>query len=162
MSAADDLRGLGLTLVDGIKGAMAAAYVETGIRGQGGQSVGRAGPASVKRRFGKAAAAKRGWAPLSPEYDRRKRRKYPGKPMLVATGRLKRETTGQTRFKLTQGGFTVTWLSLPDYAIYHHTGTETLPKRSPVAPDADDADALRDVGERFAAQFIAGATAGRR
>jgi phage gpG-like protein len=73
------------------------------------------------------------WAPLSPKYRAWKEKHYPGKPILVRTGALRRELTGSPL-----GIEDVTTRSIRmgtnvPYARYHQTGTHRMPRRQPVS-----------------------------
>lgn len=66
------------------------------------------------------------YAPLSPRYARWKARRYPGRPILTASGRLQRETTG-AKTTLTK---TRLEIRIPTpYAIFHQRGTSKMPAR---------------------------------
>jgi hypothetical protein len=66
------------------------------------------------------------WAPLSPLYAQFKARVYPGKPILQATGAMRRAASSPTRLA------TATTLTLrieDDKIEYHETGTTRMPAR---------------------------------
>lgn len=72
------------------------------------------------------------WAPLSPGYAAWKERRYPGRPILVRTGQLRRD--------LTRRPFGVEAITSDEmrlgtslrYARYHQTGTPRMPRRRPI------------------------------
>lgn len=82
---------------------------------------------------GAESAFGRTWPPLSPRYRKWKQKHYPGQPILVRTGALRKSLTEtpmgvhevtRTTIRLGSG--------LP-YARYHQTGGPHLPKRPPIA-----------------------------
>lgn len=86
------------------------------------------------------------WQPLSSGYAKWKTKKYPGKPILSATERLKRSFTlaGQkggdqvyeeTPLSLTMG------TAVP-YAIFHQRGTKRMPARPILQPTQRDIDRI--------------------
>jgi len=92
----------------------------------------------VARQFATEGGLGRPWPPLSPAYAAWKARHYPGRPILVRTGRLKESLVGRTidtvdertRDSLTLG------TAVP-YAIYHQKGTKKMPPRPPIViPEA--------------------------
>jgi phage gpG-like protein len=85
------------------------------------------------------------WQPLSANYAKWKAKKYPGKPILVRTGRLFRS--------LTLGGFgtdiindeqprSLTLGTAVPYAKYHQRGTSRLAQRPVFAPTQRDIDRM--------------------
>lgn len=73
------------------------------------------------------------WKPLSPAYARWKQRHYPGRKILVRTGKLSESLTrvpmgiqDATRDRITLGTDIY-------YAQYHQTGGRRLPRRPPIA-----------------------------
>jgi len=86
------------------------------------------------------------WTPLSAPYAKWKAKKYPGKPILVATERLKRSLSlaGQkggdqvyeeTALSLTMG------TAVP-YARYHQRGTKRMAARPVLQPTQRDIDRM--------------------
>lgn len=70
------------------------------------------------------------WAPLTPDYAAYKASQYPGKSILVATGKLKRAATAPTW----HGRPTSLEIVIADaVAIYHQEGTSSMPAR-PIIP----------------------------
>ena len=63
------------------------------------------------------------WPNLSPRYAARKARKFPGRPLLVRTGRMVRG------FGYQLNGETLSITNSEDYATYHQTGTRKMPAR---------------------------------
>lgn len=94
------------------------------------------------------------WAELSPRYARLKARTYPGRPILEATGSLRRSLTTATgrgaRVFLTEQEVSI-GTEIP-YAGYHQTGTRRMPARPPVAlTTAQEAEIARAMTDSFAA-----------
>jgi len=127
----------------------------------------------VASHFTSGNAGRYGWPPLSAGYGawkagatkdiqntmRAAGRSVPrGKalPMLVLTGALRDAiTAGQARVVRTgPETVTMTWDGLPDYAVYLHEGTPTMPKRSPVEPNAADRQAIIDAANRYLTQAV--------
>ncbi len=76
---------------------------------------------------GRFAAA--GWAPLSPAYAAWKARRYPGKPILQATGQMRRAFDNPQR---SVSPHTLTLTVNDPKAAFHQDGTNNMPAR-PVA-----------------------------
>jgi phage gpG-like protein len=72
------------------------------------------------------------WSPLSPRYGAAKARAWPGRPILVRTGELRRQLTRRPFGveRITADSMHL-GTSLP-YARYHQTGTPRMPRRPPV------------------------------
>jgi phage gpG-like protein len=70
------------------------------------------------------------WAPLSPRYGAWKARRYPGKPILVLSGALRKDLTTRPYSveRIEHDSLTLVLTELP-YARYHQTGTATMPQR---------------------------------
>lgn len=75
--------------------------------------------------------AKPPFKPLSPSYRKWKLKHYGKLPILVLTGRSKRECKVMTTNEGGSGDRSVLKLKIkvPSYFWYHHTGTKVLPKR---------------------------------
>lgn len=93
------------------------------------------------------------WKPLSEAYGKWKAKKYPGKPILVRTERLKRSLTlggsapdQVAEFKPMMAIFGT---AVP-YAKYHHRGTARLAQRRVFAPTQRDIDRMVSRLFRFA------------
>ena len=72
------------------------------------------------------------WKPLSPPYETWKSKHFPGRPLMVLTGRLARSLTTETDRNFIfarKGGTSLTLGSRVKYAGYHQRGTERLPAR---------------------------------
>ena len=93
------------------------------------------------------------WAPLSEKYAKWKAKKYPGKPILVRTERLKRS--------LSLGGsepdqvkefqpLSATFGTRVPYARYHQRGTKRMPARPVLQPTQRDVDRMVSRLYRFA------------
>ena len=62
-------------------------------------------------------------------------------PMLVASGDLRASVAGPKHALVVGNGgdmVTIRFANLPEYATYHHTGTDKMPQRSPVDPGPAD------------------------
>lgn len=76
------------------------------------------------------------WTPLSDSYRRWKEKKYPGRPILVLTGRLKRSLSvagvggGDQVRELEPLSLTIG--SVVPYALYHQRGTKRMVARPPI------------------------------
>lgn len=71
-------------------------------------------------------------------------------PMLVRTGRL-RDAVCTIHHPITKDGDIafITFQGLPDYAMYHQTGTKRMPRRSPVDPNDLDRAEIKAAMERY-------------
>lgn len=70
------------------------------------------------------------WAPLSPDYAIQKARKFPGRPILHATGKLRKSLTTESDGHICQ--ITPTTLKIgtsDEKAIFHQRGTRKMPQR---------------------------------
>ena len=79
------------------------------------------------------------WPELSEPYATRKEKKYPGNPILVASGRLVGSlvaTAGEHRFFSEPRQMTV-GTAVP-YAVLHETGTKHMPARPPIKISDED------------------------
>ena len=71
------------------------------------------------------------------------------KPMLVNRGRLRQAVLSRTHRVLHSGDTAViVFGNLPVYALAHHKGAGHMPKRSPVAPNAEDRAEVMKVMQR--------------
>ena len=73
-----------------------------------------------------------GWDPLSADYARAKARSFPGRPILVRTGALRRSLTERPFGVEEIGRQTMEVGSDLVYAQYHQHGTRKMPRRRPV------------------------------
>jgi hypothetical protein len=66
-------------------------------------------------------------------------------PILVRTGKMRQAVLAKQGHSITQSGSiaTITFRGLPDYALYHHTGSGKLPVRSPVEPNLADIERVK-------------------
>lgn len=75
-----------------------------------------------------------GWKALSPKYAAWKAARYPGRPILVLRGDLKRSLISQSHadsiYKPTRSQMEIG--TSKDYASYHQTGTSKMPARPPI------------------------------
>lgn len=87
------------------------------------------------------------WEPLSPSYAARKQRRFPGRPILEATGLLKESLVGSgTGSIVVYGARSVFVGSAVSYGIYHQTGTGSMPRRAPIEPtDRDVAEWITEI-----------------
>lgn len=79
-------------------------------------------------------------------------------PQLVRTGLLRQQITSRTlhRIAVNKDTALITFSGLPDYAKYLHTGTDRMPKRSPVEPSESDLVQVRAAMERFLSSTLGG------
>jgi phage gpG-like protein len=80
------------------------------------------------------------WVPLSPAYKKWKEVRYPGKPILHLTGRLKRSLSvlgGEDSIRDAQPDSLTLGTKVP-YAGYHQRGTSKMPARPPLELTRDD------------------------
>ena len=159
----------GLTLIknapDALLRAIGAAAQEYGNGGFRAQPI-------VRQHFTSGNQSRYGWKPLSPSYAAAKagqtkvlkaHMKLTGKvvpkgaglPMLVRTGALRDAISGgRAKVSRTAGGFLISWPNIPHYAIYHHQGTDRMPKRSPIEPNAEDNAAVISAANRYLRSFL--------
>lgn len=84
----------------------------------------------VPRHFTITAPGSYGYKPLSPKYAKYKAKKYPGKPMLVATGRLRREARTGVRVRMRDKKALVQMV-FPKYGSYQIEDGRDFTKLSP-------------------------------
>jgi len=77
------------------------------------------------------------WAPLSPKYAARKRRRWPGRRILTATGRLRRSLVQSDpehvrEWHLVGENALLVVGTRDPVAAFHHEGTPRMPKRDPI------------------------------
>lgn len=84
-----------------------------------------------RMQFESAGGRATGWQPLSPRYAAYKARRYPGQPLMVATGDLRSSLTGHTSDTIEEiEPLQLTLGTRDPKAIFHHRGTRRgLPKR---------------------------------
>jgi phage gpG-like protein len=88
------------------------------------------------------------WAPLSPAYGAWKAAHYPGKPILVRTGELRRSLTEGPQVTVMEPHLAI-FGSAVEYGQYHEEGSAHLPRRPPVQlPAAERREWVRAV-QRF-------------
>jgi phage gpG-like protein len=97
------------------------------------------------------AAIQRPWAPLSARYAAQKARRYPGKPILEATGKLRRSLVDHPTVRLR--GNTLSIGSNDPKSAWHQRGvpSNNLPARPHVGVTFGDRVAWR----KYAARYIA-------
>lgn len=79
------------------------------------------------------------WAALSAKYDMAKSKKYPGRGVLEASGKMR------TSWKLYTSSHYALIENTTDYAIYHQEGTSRLPQRTIVKLDQQRQDTIMDM-----------------
>lgn len=94
------------------------------------------------------------WAPLSPNYAKQKARRFPGRQILVRTGRLKRSLSvigsgGGDQIR-DEEATSLTLGTRVDYAIYHQRGGRRLPARRPLEITLRDAGRMTSRLFRYA------------
>ncbi len=114
--------------------------------GGAGASFGRA---LVSRHFTRGNQDRYDWAPLTPAYAAWKLKHMPGRPMLVATGELKTAVAGIVHKIIAGGDQAIILFDVPEYGLYHHEGAGHLPRRSPVAPNEEDVEAVANAMRRY-------------
>jgi phage gpG-like protein len=80
------------------------------------------------------------WAPLSDSYEQVKQVRWPGRPLLVASGKLKEALTSSSspfaKRVIAKDSFDFGTLGV-EYASFHQTGTLQMPDRPPFDFDSD-------------------------
>lgn len=92
------------------------------------------------------------WDPLSAKYKRRKAKKYPGRPILVATGKLRRELTHRPFGAEEITDHTLSIGVSPDREKilgYHRSGTANMPARNPLRVAEADKRAMAKTVQRY-------------
>lgn len=84
----------------------------------------------VPRHFTNTAPAIYNYKPLSPKYALQKAKKNPGKPMLVATGRLRKEAKAGVRVRR-RAGKALVQMVFPKYGSYQIEDGRDFTKLSP-------------------------------
>lgn len=110
----------------------------------------------IEEQFNTEGGFSGGWAPLNPEYAAWKARRYPGAPILVATGKLKRSYRKGGRghvFQSTRDK--MRWGSSVPYGVFHQQGTQNMPARPILTFDAGDESAILLQANKFIAESIA-------
>ncbi len=94
------------------------------------------------------------WPGLSDKYGKRKARKYPGGPLLWASGAMMNSFFGGAGHVFTQTAMGMNWGSDNPLAGYHqrgHTSPTPLPQRRIWDPDPEFAGQLQSDGARYVA-----------
>lgn len=101
------------------------------------------------------------WVPLSPDYATWKEKHFPGQPLLVRTGALKRSMTekGATGNLTLIGTTSAVFGSTIPYGVFHDEGTSRLPKRNFSEPSERRAiiwrgQISRDIAKQFEREGI--------
>jgi phage gpG-like protein len=88
---------------------------------------------------GKGGDLGKPWPPLSPRYAAWKALHYPGRPMMVLSGRLKASLTGRSSDSIRRvGQKEFEFGTAVPYGVFHHFGTSKMPQRRVVALTDDD------------------------
>lgn len=103
--------------------------------------------ASIAQKFSKGNQARYGWPALSPDYAKRKAEKFPGRPMLVQTGELKKSVIGRGAVSLSGDTVSVTF-TVPSYGVDH------LKKRNWLKPSPAELLALTTNAKERIANLI--------
>ena len=109
-------------------------YAGNPVRDGKGKTVASRG-GIIAKHFSKGAKYK----PLSSDYAAWKAKKFPGRPTLVRTGRLKGSVVGKGTVTLNPGGVKVKFSSVPEY------GRHLLAERNWIRATAADKAELRSV-----------------
>ena len=96
-----------------------------------------------------------GWPPLSPRYARRKQKRYPGRLVLQAGGRLRGSLVGKSAdtVEALEPGRMKFGTSVP-YAIFHQTGTRNMPARPIFDPRREDRVEFQNALREEALEFV--------
>ena len=96
-----------------------------------------------------------GWPPLSPRYARRKQKRYPGRPVLQASGRLRSSLVGKSAdtVEALEPGRMKFGTRVP-YAIFHQTGTRNMPARPIFDPRREDRVEFQNALREEALEFV--------
>lgn len=104
----------------------------------------------------------RRWKPLSKRYAKWKAKRYPGKPMLEASGALRESLTDDLDADI--GRKRGVYWSGSNVGGYHQSGTKRMPQRAPLdfnkAANIEVGKALHLYVQKQAAQAISGRTIG--
>jgi len=85
-----------------------------------------------------------GWRELSPGYAKRKRKRYPGKPILEATGKMRtallndKHPSNLNAVRPLWAAFGIQSRELLQRATWHQLGTRNMPKRKIIALEETD------------------------
>jgi len=106
-------------------------------------AIGRLIREAIGEQFGSEGA--RGgapWQPLSPQYEAWKEAHYPGRPLLVQTGAMRREMLGESAFRVTPERLvyepSTASATHPEIAGYHQRGSSPNPARRMVDLTPED------------------------
>lgn len=92
------------------------------------------------------------WAPLNPRYAAQKERRWPGRPILVASGALLESVTGGTGFvKIITPTALALGTNIP-YAIYHQRGTTYMPRRAVIDLSKENRTVISKIVQRYLAK----------
>lgn len=116
--------------------------------GKGGKMTGSSRQAIVADHFRNGNQARYGFPALSPKYAKWKSKKFPGRPMLVRSGRLRQHIVGRGSVHRTTNGIIIRW-RVPAY-----TRHLIAQGRHPARPDSADKAAIVDAARRYIRQVI--------
>ena len=104
------------------------------------------------------ASASGGWKELSPAYAEQKLIKFPGKPILQATGKLVESLTSTPLGVQVIGPQEMKIGTDVPYANYHQAGTKHMPARPPIALNAEQRTGFVKVLQEYLVRLMKGAT----
>lgn len=95
-----------------------------------------------------------GWKALSPKYAKRKAKKWPGRPILEASGQMKRSLVGHTTDSiLNYQPLSFGYGTKRGYASYHQKGTPRMPQRKIIdLTETDKRDVTRAIQRELVRQ----------
>jgi phage gpG-like protein len=100
------------------------------------------------------------WPPLSTRYRKWKEKRYPGRPILVLSGRTRESLTRRTGDSyFTADSHRMTIGTKVPYARFHQSGTRRMPKRPIIALTKDD---VREFGRQIQLHVMKGLSAKER
>lgn len=102
-----------------------------------------------------------GWQPLDAKYAARKAKEYPGKKILVRTGKLYEALTGGEDSIWKVGKKNAEFGAKTNYGAYHQTGTTKMPARPPLDISEKNRTAWEKLIHRFLVESADGAIADR-
>lgn len=143
MSLSEQLEQLADDIENGATAHSAAAYAGIPVTRGGTQAASKEG--IIAAHFKRGNKAKYAWPPLAKEYAKRKRKQFPGRPMLVRTGALKESLLGHGVIsKVSRGVFRLRWYNVPAYHKHLTTGG-----RNPIKPQGPDLPRIVKAAQQF-------------
>lgn len=105
--------------------------------------------AEIRQFDSEGAYGSAGWSPLSPDYAAWKARHYPGAPILVRTGELRKDLT-QRPFSIDVVDYRMALFgSAVSYGRFHQNGTDRMPRRRPIELPNSEREAWVKVMQRW-------------